>query len=218
LPSDIREFTPNRALTLEYAPRTITSIARVAGVVTVTTATAHGMLVGMSIAVQGVVTQIGFNGTYTVLDVTSPTVFTAMSAGNEVSDTTGQLVQTGMIRCLRYNEQVLTPCSTPGVPWGYAFSGALTAVLAPASDGTYPAFTIRYDGEAPETLQPTDNLPIPAEYEPELMMFAAAEVGAMAKDEAQARFMAGVTAWRVKRADLRQSAMMDNRGGCYDRC
>lgn len=62
----------------------ITSISRSSNVVTVTTASAHGYPVGMSVLIDGV-TNTSFNGTFTITGVTSTTFTYAQTAANASS-------------------------------------------------------------------------------------------------------------------------------------
>ena len=62
-------------------PVALTALSEAGTTVTATTASAHGLSVGQSVLIAGV-TPAGYNGTFTVTGVSSPTQFTYTAAGS----------------------------------------------------------------------------------------------------------------------------------------
>ena len=81
--------------TLSPIPAVISATSRdgVKGISTITTTNSHGMNIGQSVTIAGV-SDASFNGTFTILDVPTPTTFTYTQAG--VTTTSGSGTVTGL--------------------------------------------------------------------------------------------------------------------------
>ena len=87
---------------------TITTKALTANVATLTTATNHGLCVGMQVVVSGV--DATFNGTYTITTIPTTTTFTyAKTAANVASTATTGTVTSNVIHFVDYNAGVDDP-------------------------------------------------------------------------------------------------------------
>ena len=67
----------------DESTKSVNNKARTSGVVTLTTATAHGYEVGQSVTISGVETAL--NGTYTITAVPTPTTFRYSKAGDDIA-------------------------------------------------------------------------------------------------------------------------------------
>lgn len=108
-----------------FSPAAISSITNSAGLATLTTSTAHGLVTGSTVTISGC-TPSDYNGTYTVI-VTSTTTFTYQLAGTSTPTTTT-------------TTNPITPAT-----------GTISATLATAPTGTSFTFTIAGSPATPAT-------------------------------------------------------------------
>jgi hypothetical protein len=205
VPTRLREITKN-GVYLHYTPRTIASIARSSGTVTVQTSTAHGLESGMTIAIDDVepTGDTTFDGQFVVVTAADTTHFTYADDQDDDTGSGGEVV-------CAYAAKALTPINHPeddnpatstasGIPSQYYFPDAFTMVLTPTSDGQYPELFIVYDAEEGDDLDLSDALPVQAFVEPGIMAYAAGKAGNLEMALALAEFGKAVSDWRAARS------------------
>jgi len=225
LPDDYRLLKKNGVYRY-YAPRAIATAARAANVVTITTATAHNLVSGVTVKIAGT-TPVGgtlFDGTF-VITVTQPTKFTyAQTAANDTA--TGGLVS-GLNASKAFltfadEEEIVTAAAwdvTQGAPTRYFFPDGLHIAVNPVPDGNDPVLVLRYDAETPTPIDLTSDLPGPPYLEKALIGYgiwqAALSLAPLGEDQAKAAhlkavvgmtdFEDGITLWlsaEVERTQL----------------
>jgi len=200
MPTDYRELCA-QGLSIRYAPRTISSIARVSDVTTVVTATAHALAAGMTVRVADVTGAGGtaFDGDFEVASVSASgalgvDVNDTFTYADEGDDDTGSVLGTvGQASDVRYpayariEEMSLLPHgegAEEGIPQYYSFKDKFTVVFDPVPDGSVPAFTIEYDAHPSSSLTITEDLVGPEWLEEVLIDCAALRMGAI-RDKGQ---------------------------------
>jgi len=207
LPARLREFHPE-GIYLGYLPRTVHSAALAANVVTVETATAHGLAAGMLVALSGVDAANGLilnEIVYEVVSAPTTTSFTYALADVDAGDTDTATADTGQVVC-GYSPQLLALSAeapagalTMGNPTAYYLVDDLTLAVSPVSVGAFPELIMVYDAEEADDLDVTASLPLPAWIEPGLMAYAAGQVGDLDQQAAAARFLDVIRKWREAR-------------------
>lgn len=87
--SDLRPWLwRQKPFSLDFTANAISTMTRVSSTITVTTTLAHGLIVGLPVAISGSIgsTTTPFNGSFTVASVASATVFTVVQSGNPPDD------------------------------------------------------------------------------------------------------------------------------------
>lgn len=213
LPTDVRQLKPNGVF-LHYLPRAIAQCWRASNVVTIQTALPHKLSVGVKVVIAGV-TKSSFNGAFTVSEVVSDVLFRYPQNGVDEGSSGGTVSSLNSgVRFLAFarQEDMLARAwvaDTTGRPSWYFFLDALRICLYEIPDGTDPVLMLHYDAEAPETLDVSQALPVPAYVEPGLIGYAHAQAAAQAGDAAREQrgmvlFAAAQARWNAAASARRQ--------------
>lgn len=206
LPSRYRELTHDGVVAY-YTARTISNVARVSNVVTVTTTAAHGLAVGAVVDIDDV-TAVG-STTFdeegvTVLAVPSTTSFTFAQTDDDDTGTGGtvECSESSLILEFAHLEDLtLQPEGEAAQAQitTYFFSDAYQIGFDSLPDGTYPCVYFSYDAQVP-ALTSSEDLRGPQWMEKGLIAYAAAKVGSLAMDQGMAIYEATVRQWAAERS------------------